>query len=309
MINPTHAGAVCAEILTAAPQQPLPGFSDAEATALLGDPRLGSLRQGKATNPTMLSRQQLLFVLLLPVSMVLTGCRPITPSPPVMLPTATAPPATPVCRDGTQTCPQDMEREAMNAELIQAAERGDTATVLQLLAAGAEINSRDERGRTAVMAATQGNRVATVQALIAAGADINLQDNRLDNPFLYAGAEGLLAIVKLTIDAGADTKLTNRFGGTALIPAAERGHVEVVTELLTRSDVAVDHVNNLGWTALLEAIILGDGGPRSTAVVELLINAGADVNLADSQGVTPLAHARQRGYTQIIELLQNAGAQ
>ena len=195
----------------------------------------------------------------------------------------------------------------MNEKLIQAAERGDTATVLQLLAAGAAINSRDRAGRTAVMAATHGNQVETVQALIAAGADINLQDNRQDNPFLYAGAEGLLAILKLTIAAGADTKLTNRFGGTALIPAAERGPVAVVAELLNHTDVDVNHVNNLGWTALLEAIILGDGGPERTAVVRLLIEAGADVNLADRQGLTPLAHAEQRGQRAVADLLRRAG--
>ncbi len=197
----------------------------------------------------------------------------------------------------------------MNAQLIQAAEEGDTPTLLQLLAAGAAINSRDAQGRTPVMAATHGNHVETVQALIDAGADIDIQDNRQDNPFLYAGAEGLLAILKLTIDAGANTKLTNRFGGTALIPAAERGPVEVVAELLNHTDVDIDHVNNLGWTALLEAIILGDGGPQRTEVVRLLVEAGADVNLADGQGVTPLTHARQRGYTVMIELLEAAGAQ
>ena len=204
---------------------------------------------------------------------------------------------------------QTVEQQTMNQQLIQAAERGDTPTVLQLLAAGAEINSRDAAGRTPVMAATHGNQVATVQALIDAGADINLQDNRQDNPFLYAGAEGLLAILKPTIAAGADPKLTNRFGGTALIPAAERGPVEVVAELLNHTAVEIDHVNNLGWTALLEAIILGDGGPVRTEVVRLLIEAGADVNLADGQGVTPLAHARQRGYTAMIELLEAAGAE
>ncbi len=196
----------------------------------------------------------------------------------------------------------------MNEMLIQAAEQGDTSTVLQLLAAGAEINSRDAQGRTPVMAATHGNQVETVQALIDAGADIDIQDNRQDNPFLYAGAEGLLAILQLTIDAGANPKLTNRFGGTALIPAAERGPVAVVAELLNQTDVDIDHINNLGWTALLEAIILGDGGAERTEVVRLLIEAGADVNLADGQGVTPLAHARQRGYTAMIELLEAAGA-
>ena len=158
------------------------------------------------------------------------------------------------------------------------------------------------------MAATHGNQVDIVRALIEAGADINIRDNRMDNPFLYAGAEGLLEILKLTIDAGADTKLTNRFGGTALIPAAERGHVEIVRELLTRTDVDVNHINDLGWTALLEAIILSNGGERHQQIVQLLVDHGADVNIPDGNGVTPLAHARQRGYQQIIEILLKAGA-
>lgn len=222
--------------------------------------------------------------------------------------TGVSPLATTSCIPNGPECPQEMDMKAMNENLIQAAERGDTALVQQLLKQGAAINSRDAQGRTPVMAATHGNRVDTVQALIGAGADINIQDNLKDNPFLYAGAEGLLDVLKLTIAAGASTKITNRYGGTALIPAAERGHVEVVNELLTHTDVAINHINNLGWTALLEAIILGDGGPRRTEVVRLLIQAGADVNLADGNGVTPLAHARQRGYKAMIELLQKAGA-
>lgn len=242
--------------------------------------------------------------LLLGLSLVITACQPIAAPPavttPVLVATATLPDPTPT---------HNPEREqAMNAELIRAAEQGDTPTVLRLLAAGADINSQDGAGRTPVMAATHGNQVETVRALIEAGADINLQDNRQDNPYLYAGAEGLLEILKLTIAAGADTRLTNRFGGTALIPAAERGPVEVVAELLNHTDVDVNHVNNLGWTALLEAVILGDGGPQRTEVVRLLIEAGADVNLPDGQGVTPLAHARQRGYTAMIALLEAAGA-
>jgi ankyrin repeat protein len=196
----------------------------------------------------------------------------------------------------------------MTQNLIQAAERGDAALVQQLLREGADLNGRDARGRTPIMAATHANKPAIVKILIQAGADINLQDEIKDNPFLYAGAEGLLDVLKLLIDAGADTRITNRFGGTALIPAAERGHVEVVNELLTRTDVKIDHVNNLGWTALLEAVILGDGGPRRTEVVRLLIAAGANVNIADGRGVSPLAHARQRGYTQMIALLERAGA-
>ena len=84
---------------------------------------------------------------------------------------------------------------------------------------------------------------------------------------------------------GGDLKSTNRYGGTALIPACHYGHVETVRELL-KTTIDVDHVNNLGWTALLEAVILGDGGPAHTEIVRLLVAAGARVNLADRQGVT-----------------------
>ncbi|MBI5651339.1 MAG: ankyrin repeat domain-containing protein [Chloroflexi bacterium] len=196
----------------------------------------------------------------------------------------------------------------MNDQLIQAAERGDTQTVMQLQTAGANINARDARGRTPVMAATHRNQVETVRALLQAGADVNIRDQQLDNPFLYAGAEGLLEILQLCIAARADTQLTNRFGGTALIPAAERGHVAVVNELLTRTDVDVNHVNNLGWTALLEAIVLSDGGVKHQQIVQMLIDHKANVMIADKHGVTPLEHARRRGFTAIAQILERAGA-
>ncbi|PXC06655.1 hypothetical protein C0043_18405, partial [Pseudomonas aeruginosa] len=111
-----------------------------------------------------------------------------------------------------------------------------------------------------------------------------------------------------TLLHGADLKSTNRYGGTALIPACERGHVEVVKTLL-QAGVDPNHVNKLGWTGLLEAILLSDGGPRHQEIVRLLIDAGADVNLADADGVSPLAHARQRGQGGIERLLLAAGAQ
>ncbi|WP_150271463.1 ankyrin repeat domain-containing protein [Paenibacillus tepidiphilus] len=196
----------------------------------------------------------------------------------------------------------------MANELITAAERGDTAAVMKALEQGADINGQDERGRTAVLAATHGNKPETVKALIEAGADLNLRDNRSDNPLLYAGAEGMPEIVRLAVEAGADTSLTNRYGGTALIPAADRGHVEIVQYLLEHSDVDVNHINNLDWTALLEAVILGDGGERHTEIVRLLIRHGADVNLADKDGVTPLAHAERGDYDEMAALLKDAGA-
>ena len=111
----------------------------------------------------------------------------------------------------------------------------------------------------------------------------------------------------MTLAHGADLRSTNRYGGTALIPAAERGHVETVRTLI-EAGVDVDHVNNLGWTALLEAVILGDGGQRHIDIVRLLVDAKADVNLADREGVTPLAHARRKGQAEIARILAAAGA-
>jgi len=156
-----------------------------------------------------------------------------------------------------------------------------------------------------VDAAARGD-VARVRELIAAGGDVNWQNARKDSAFLVAGARGHTEVVKLTLEAGANLKSTNRYGGTALIPACHYGHVETVKVLLdTRIDV--NHVNDLGWTALLEAVILGDGGPSHQEIVQLLLRRGAKANLADREGVTPLAHARKRGYVEIARLLSLAG--
>ena len=203
---------------------------------------------------------------------------------------------------------EESEVLTINEQLIIAAEQGDTPRVLKLLSNGADINGRDKRGRTAVMAATHGNRVATVKALIQAGADINLRDNMMDNPFLYSGAEGLLDILKLTIAAGADPKLTNRYGGTALIPAAQRGHVEVVREILLHTKVDINHINKLGWTALLEAIVLTDGDIKHQQIVQLLVDHGANISIPDKEGVTPLQHAQKKNFTPIVDILTKAGA-
>ncbi|WP_409344570.1 ankyrin repeat domain-containing protein [Paenibacillus sp. MBLB4367] len=200
------------------------------------------------------------------------------------------------------------EKDKLNQALLEAAAKGDQAAIASLLADGADIDATDDRGRTSAMIAVHTKQLSIFTLLAEKGANINIRDERSDNPLLYAGAEGLLDFVKASLAAGADTRLTNRFGGTALIPAADRGHVDVVKELLAHSDVAVDHVNNLGWTALLEAIILGDGGNDHQAIVRLLIEHGANVNLADREGVTPLKHAETRGYKEMAKMLTLAGA-
>ena len=199
-------------------------------------------------------------------------------------------------------------QNALNEQLLQATQRGDKEAVLKLLQDGADINVRDAQGRTSVMIATYQHNTDMVRTLLQEGADINIRDNNKENPLLHAGAQGWLDILRLAIEAHADTRLTNRFGGISIIPASERGHVEVVRELLTRTDINVNHVNNLGWTALLEAIILSNGDKAHQQIVQLLVDHGADINLADKDGVTPLQHARERRFTEIECILLQAGA-
>jgi ankyrin repeat protein len=190
--------------------------------------------------------------------------------------------------------------------LIAAAGRGDLGVVENLIRQGASVSARDTKGRTALLAATQADQIGVARALIAAGADVNAKDDIEDSPFLYAGAEGRNTILRMTIAAGADLTSVNRYGGTALIPAAHHGHAEAVRVLLETA-IDKDHVNKLGWTALLEAVILGDGGPVHTEIVRLLVRAGANLNLADRDGVTPLQHAKKRGFAEMVRILEAKG--
>ena len=193
-------------------------------------------------------------------------------------------------------------KDSMPDRLLAAAAQNQTEIVQQLVASGVDIETRDTQGRTALLLATHHNAVEAARFLIESGADVNAMDSISDSPYLYAGAEGRLEILRMTLEHGADLTSVNRYGGTALIPAAHHGHIETVRELL-QTVTDIDHVNNLGWTALLEAVILGDGGPVYIEIVRLLLKAGANVEIADHDGVTPLEHAKQRGYAEISELL------
>ncbi|CAM5445790.1 hypothetical protein SALBM135S_06709 [Streptomyces alboniger] len=195
---------------------------------------------------------------------------------------------------------------AADQRLLTAARAGNAGEVTAALGAGGRVEARDTELRTPLLLAALGDHVEAARVLVAAGADVNAQDHRSDSAWLVTGVTGSVAMLHVLLPAGPDLTLRNRFGGVSVIPAAERGHVAYVREVLRATDIDVDHVNDLGWTALLEAVILGAGGRAHQEVVELLLAAGADPGLADRDGVTPLAHAERHGFAELAALLRAA---
>lgn len=187
--------------------------------------------------------------------------------------------------------------------ILQAAARGDVDTLRRLIAAGVSLESANAAGETPLLLAVKHNHLSAAVLLIDAGSSINAQAANKDTPWLLAGALGRTEVLRHMIPQGPDFTLRNRFGGNALIPACERAHVDAVKVLLT-TQIDVNHVNDLGWTCLLEIVILGDGGPRHVDVAKLVLAAGADPKIADKDGVLPLTHARRRGQTEIARLIE-----
>jgi len=203
-----------------------------------------------------------------------------------------------------------VHNRALDRPLIRAARRGDADRVRDLLARGASVRARDDRGRTALVAAAYENHVRVAALLVEAGADVNRKDDTVQSAYLIATSEvgDDTRLLDLTLAAGGDVRSLDSFHGTGLIRAADRGYPRVVRRLLA-TGIRVDHVNELGWTALHEAVILGDGSRRYVRVVRLLVEAGADVDKPSQRdGVRPLQHATSRGFDEIAEVLRAAGA-
>jgi ankyrin repeat protein len=192
------------------------------------------------------------------------------------------------------------------AALLAAADAGDADGAAVALRAGAPIESRDERGRTPLLLAALNDHVDVARLLVVLGADPDAQDDRRDSAWLVTGVTGSVAMLEALLPAGPDLTLTNRFGGVSVIPASERGHVDYVRRVVT-TGIDVNHVNDPGWTALLEAIVYGDGSAPYQQIVDILLAAGADPRIADARGITPLQHARDRGQAEIAARLAAAG--
>jgi len=206
-----------------------------------------------------------------------------------------------------QTPPSPGEAVACTG-LHAAAWRGDVPTLNALLGAGTSPNPRDAHGRTPLHVATFARRREAIVALAEAAADLGaLENDRYDAVTIAAVADDE-DTMRVLLKLGASAKLiTSRYDGTALIAAAHLAHDRVVHQLIS-AGAPLDHVNNLHWTVLIESIVLGGGGPRHVATLRALVDAGADTQLADREGRTPLVLARSRGYGAMEQTLLQAGA-
>jgi ankyrin repeat protein len=205
-----------------------------------------------------------------------------------------------------QVAPSAAEAAAYTG-LHAAAHKGDAAKIARLVASGAAVNATDAHGRTPLHVATFARQRDAIAALVKASADINRLENDRYDAVTIASVADDEATLRVLLQLGASAKqTTSRYDGTALIAAAHLGHDGVVRQLIA-AGAPLDHVNNLHWTAAIEAVVLGDGGPRHQATLKALIDAGANLQLADRHGQTPLALARSRGYSAMVRMLEMAG--
>lgn len=202
--------------------------------------------------------------------------------------------------------PPSADEVAQYRGLHAAAQRGELAAIQRSIADKADLNVRDPYGRTPVHVATYARQREAIKLLAKAGADLGLLEHDRYDAVTIAAVADDEDTLRLLLALGASAKLTtSRYDGTALIAAAHLGHDGIVRQLIA-AGAPLDHVNNLHWTAVIEAVVLGDGGPRHQATLRALIDAGANLQLADRHGSTPLILARQRGYTAMVRMLEGA---
>lgn len=200
----------------------------------------------------------------------------------------------------------DKNMKLQSSDLFEAVENNDIKKVQGILQdTSYPMNEMNDKGETPLLIATHENYIEVAKLLIKAGADINQQDSIQDSAYLYAGAEGKTEILKYMIEhAEPNQNIYNRYGGNTIIPAAEKGHLNNVRLLLEDGKINIDHQNNFGYTALIEAVALTDGSEVYQQIVQELLAYNANKELRDKSGRTALDYAKEKGYTKMIKLLE-----
>jgi uncharacterized protein len=188
--------------------------------------------------------------------------------------------------------------------LALAATNGDAAAIHMLLDAGADANTTSADGETVLMTAARTGRVEAARALLVRGANVNAAETWMgETALMWAAAEGNAAMVKLLVEAGAALnaratalqfpKITfngstmvstplPRGGMTALLIAARENSLNGARALI-EAGADLNLADTEGTTPLIMSIV-----NRHNDVAKLLIEKGADVNVADTVGMTPL---------------------
>ena len=197
---------------------------------------------------------------------------------------------------------QNNTLEKYNTALLEAAEKGNSELMSQLLTAGTDVNKADKDGQTPLYWAAYKGHTECVKLLIDAGADINMANKYGWTPLREAAYNGRTECVKQLIAAGADVNKANWHGQTPLYLAATGGHKECVEQLID-AGADVNMADKEGKTPLYLAALWGH-----TECVKQLTAAKADVNKATNWGSTPLYIAASGGHTECVKLLIDAGA-
>jgi len=202
-----------------------------------------------------------------------------------------------------------VESEYKEGTILDAVNRRDMDALDALLASGeGDINAATATlHETPLLQTVQRNDIEMAKKLIDAGANVNIQDTMQDSPYLLASAQGKTEILQYILEHATpepDQNIYNRYGGNAIIPAAEKGHIDNVRLLLEDGRVDINHQNNFGYTALIEAVALTDNSKLYQDIVKVLVDAGADKALRDNDNRTAMDYAEKRGSEEMIALLK-----
>lgn len=178
--------------------------------------------------------------------------------------------------------------------LFIAARNGDAGLIAQLLEAGANPNLELKMGETALMSAARAGTAEGIRLLVDAGAKVDVREqSRHQTALMWAAAQGHVAAAKELIQAGADLEARSKVRPMLMFADASNGG-------------AFDHTitENLGGYSPLLFAALND----NTEMVQLLLDAGADIDGEAGNATTPLVVATHSGNTRVAVMLLEEGA-
>ncbi|HET9361270.1 MAG TPA: ankyrin repeat domain-containing protein [Vicinamibacterales bacterium] len=230
----------------------------------------------------------------------ISSAEPRSPGPQVTQPTISA------ARQAAREKLGQLRVEYSADSFARQAAEGDTIAVKLFLAAGMDIDARDQEGFTALARAARKRQTETAQSLVAAGADPNLavsKDPAWGSPLAFAAENGDVATMKVLLLGGAKVDLkVGRIGETPLLFAAYAGHRDAAALLLdNKADIEARTTDQS--TAILAAVC-----SRNSDVMRVLGDRGADVNAASFQQRTALHCAAQQHDLEAMEYLVGKGA-